>query len=243
MGFVGTTSFGCRPAGSPVHSHRTASINHFPAYERNMKLATAFMPAPCPAFVASGFGVAMGDPQLFPIVDDVEVRFHRGDETALADVYDQHSSLIYSYCRRQLGAEAARDLTQEVFVAAWRARHRFDPEKGSIRAWLMGITKNKIIDLFRKRGRRPQIADGAEVEHSSDEVDSIQVERIADRMILATALDELPDRARSVIELSFYEQLTHPEIAERTGLPLGTVKSDIRRSLIKLRRHLENVND
>jgi RNA polymerase sigma-70 factor (ECF subfamily) len=185
----------------------------------------------------------MVDPQLYSTVDDVEVRFHQGDERALADIYDQHSSLIYSYCRRQLGAEAARDITQEVFVAAWRARHRFDPEKGSIRAWLMGITKNKIIDLFRKRGRRPLIADGAEVEHSSDETDSVHVEQIADRMILAAALEELPDRARSVIELSFYQQLTHPEIAERTGLPLGTVKSDIRRSLIKLRRQLEDGND
>lgn len=208
-----------------------------------MTLATGVLSAPRPAFDISGTDVAMVDRQLFPTIDDVEVRFHRGDEDALTDVYNQHSSLVYSYCRRQLGAEAARDLTQEVFVAAWRARHRFDPEKGSIRAWLMGITKNKIIDLFRKRGRRPQIADGAEVEYSSDEIDSVQVEQIADRMVLATALDELPDRARSVIELSFYEQLTHPEIAQRTGLPLGTVKSDIRRSLIKLRRQLENGND
>lgn len=208
-----------------------------------MTLATGLLSAPRPAFDTSGTGVAMVDRQLYSTMDDVEMRFHRGDEDALADVYDQHSSLVYSYCRRQLGAEAARDLTQEVFVAAWRARHRFDPEKGSIRAWLMGITKNKIIDLFRKRGRRPQIADGAEIEHSSDEIDSVQVEQIADRMVLATALDELPDRARSVVELSFYEQLTHPEIAERTGLPLGTVKSDIRRSLIKMRRQLENGND
>lgn len=207
-----------------------------------MTLVTALLSAPSPAFVAPRSGVAVVDPQLFRTVDDLAVRFHRGDEAALADIYDQHSSLIYSYCRRQLGAEAARDITQEVFVAAWRARHRFDPERGSIRAWLMGITKNKIVDLFRKRGRRPQIADGAEVEQSTDEVDSVQVEQIADRMILAAALDELPDRARSVVELSFYEQLTHPEIAERTGLPLGTVKSDIRRSLIKLRRQLEDGN-
>ncbi len=208
-----------------------------------MTLATSMLEAPSPMLLDTKLGVAMVDPQLYSAVDDVEVRFHRGDERALAEIYDQHSSLIYSYCRRQLGAEAARDITQEVFVAAWRARHRFDPEKGSIRAWLMGITKNKIIDLFRKRGRRPLIADGAEVEQSSDETDSVHVEQIADRMILASALDELPDRARSVIELSFYQQLTHPEIAERTGLPLGTVKSDIRRSLIKLRRQLEDGND
>ena len=185
----------------------------------------------------------MADPWPISAIDAVEVRFHRGDESALAAVYDEHSSLIYTYCLRQVGSEAASDITQEVFVAAWRARRRFDPERGAIQAWLMGITKNKIIDYYRKRGRRPQIVDGVEIEHSAEHVDLVQVEGIADRMLLAAALDELPSRARSVIELSFYHQLTHPEIAERTGLPLGTVKSDIRRSLLKLRRQLEVGNE
>lgn len=175
-------------------------------------------------------------------VDDVESRFRDGDEQALAHVYDQHGSLIYSYCVRRLGPDAARDVTQEVFVSAWRARHRFDPSRGPMRAWLMGITKNKIIDLLRKQGRRPEVAHGADVEQESDAVDGIQTDRMADRMVLAAALAELPDRARSVVELSFYQQMTHPEIAEATGLPLGTVKSDIRRSLLKLRRQLEDGN-
>lgn len=174
------------------------------------------------------------------LVDDLERRFVQGDERALAQVYEDHGSLVYTYCRRQLGPETGRDVTQEVFTSAWRARHRFDPERGSIRAWLMGIAKNRVVDQYRMQSRRPQIADGIEVADREDNgSDRIQVDRIGDRMILASALNELNDRARTVVELSFFHQLTHPEIAAQTGLPLGTVKSDIRRSLQKLKHHLE----
>ncbi len=177
---------------------------------------------------------------LVELVDDLERRFVEGDERALAQVYEDHGSLVYTYCRRQLGPETGRDVTQEVFTSAWRARHRFDPERGSIRAWLMGIAKNRVVDQYRMQSRRPQIADGIEVADREDNgSDRIQVDRIGDRMILASALSELNDRARTVVELSFFHQLTHPEIAAQTGLPLGTVKSDIRRSLQKLKHHLE----
>ncbi len=174
------------------------------------------------------------------LIDDLERRFVEGDEAALAQVYEDHGSLIYSYCRRQLGPETGRDVTQEIFTSAWRARHRFDPDRGSIRAWLMGIAKNRVVDQYRMQSRRPQIADGVEVADRQDNgSDRIQIDRVGDRMILANALNELNDRARTVVELSFFHQLTHPEIAAQTGLPLGTVKSDIRRSLQKLKHHLE----
>lgn len=174
------------------------------------------------------------------LVDDLERRFVSGDEAALAQVYQDHGSLVYTYCRRQLGPETGRDVTQEVFTSAWRARHRFDPDRGSLRAWLMGIAKNRVVDQYRMQSRRPQIADGIEVADRDDGADGVQLERIGDQMILASAMNELSDRARTVVELSFFHQLTHPEIAAQTGLPLGTVKSDIRRSLQKLKHHLED---
>lgn len=173
------------------------------------------------------------------LVDDLERRFVSGDESALAQVYQDHGSLVYTYCRRQLGPETGRDVTQEVFTSAWRARHRFDPQRGSLRAWLMGIAKNRVVDQYRKQSRRPQIADGVEVADRDNGIDAVQVDRVGDRMILASAMNELSERARTVVELSFFHQLTHPEIAAQTGLPLGTVKSDIRRSLQKLKHHLE----
>lgn len=173
-------------------------------------------------------------------MSDLERRFREGGPGVLAEAYETHGSLVYSFCRRRLDAETARDVTQEVFVSAWRSHHRYDPDKGSLRGWLMSITKNRVVDTYRHRSRRPQTVSAFDDEPPTDPAQTeALIGRIADRMVLAQALTELPDRARKSIELSFYDQLTHEEIAARTGTPLGTVKSDIRRSLLKLRRHLE----
>jgi len=173
-------------------------------------------------------------------LSDLEQRFRDGVPGALAEAYEAHGSLVFSFCRRRLDAESARDVTQEVFVSAWRSHHRFDPEKGSLRGWLMSIAKNRVVDLYRRRSRRPQTVSAFDGEPPPDLAQAeVTIGRIADRMVLAEALTELPDRARKAVELSFYDQLTHEEIATRTGVPLGTVKSDIRRSLLKLRRNLE----
>lgn len=157
------------------------------------------------------------------------------DEASLRSAYDAHGPLVYSFCRRTLGDERAKDVTQEVFVSAWRARHRFDPAKGSLAGWLMGITKNRLIDNVRAEKRHSdRRADDADRDIPVDPA----VDRIGDRMLVADALRTLPDRSRRAIELAYIEGLTHQEIAEQTDLPLGTVKSDIRRGLIRLRDHL-----
>jgi len=169
----------------------------------------------------------------------VEQLFLSGSEDGLRLAYDQHGALIFSFCRRAL-PESAADITQEVFLAAWKSRQRFDPTRAPLPAWLIGIAKNKIVDALRKSGRQvPRIDD-----HTGDRVASVggaiaDLDSLGDRMLLAEALSQLSDRARRVVELAFYEDLTHPQIADRTGLPLGTVKSDIRRGLQRLRRYLE----
>lgn len=172
-------------------------------------------------------------------VDNVEREFMSGSEYGLRLVYDQHSALVFSFCRRAL-PESAADITQEVFLAAWKSRERFDPTRAPLPAWLIGIAKNKIIDALRKSGRQvPRLDD-----YTGDRVASLgggiaDLDSLGDRMLLAEGLSQLSDRARRVVELAFYEDLTHPQIADRTGLPLGTVKSDIRRGLGRLRRYLE----
>lgn len=177
------------------------------------------------------------------VVNDVDQAFHHGAEASLQLAYEAHGSLIYTFCRRAI-PDAAADLTQETFLAAWRAHHQFDPERGPLQAWLIGIAKNKVIDAHRKQGRRVAISDtpyGVEVMPAGTQAGNVEatVEQLADRMLLTEALSQLSERARLVVELSFYEDLTHAEIAERTGLPLGTIKSDIRRGLTRLRRFLE----
>lgn len=181
------------------------------------------------------------------VVDDVDQAFRAGDDDGLRRAYEAHGSLVYTFCRRAI-PDAASDLTQETFLAAWRARHQFDPDRGPLQAWLIGIAKNKVIDAHRKQGRRVAIADtprGIDVAISDRSKSPVEaaVDQLGDRMLLTEALMQLSDRGRLVIEHSFFEGLTHAEIAERTGLPLGTVKSDIRRGLNRLRRFLESPDE
>jgi RNA polymerase sigma-70 factor (ECF subfamily) len=164
----------------------------------------------------------------------LDERFPCGDEATLREAYDAHGSLVYNLCRRSLGTEDAADATQEVFLSAWRARHRYDPDRGALAGWLVGIAKNRVIDVLRAKGRRVQTVD-SDVEFGTPE----EVGQLADRLLMAEALDQLGDRARRVVELHFYEDMTHVEISETCDIPLGTVKSDLRRSLERIRRHLE----
>lgn len=180
-------------------------------------------------------------------VDPAQQRFLDGDESALKVAYDQHGALIYTFCKRSVDAESAADLTQEVFLAAWKARDRFDPTRGTLAGWLMGIAKNKVIDLHRHRGRRVKETELRPDRAGHTDDSKIQgdrrIELLADKMLLAEALGTLPARSRQVLELAFYEDLTHPQIAEKCDLPLGTVKSDIRRGLQRLRLYVESVDD
>jgi RNA polymerase sigma-70 factor (ECF subfamily) len=171
--------------------------------------------------------------------DALGVAFARG-EADLRSVYDEHSSLVYAICRKALGPDAAAEVAQDVFLSAWRGRAQFDPARGSLAGWLVGITKRRIVDHVRREQRHAtRRADGAmtAIETSSASTEQ-SVERIAQRMMVADALSVLPDRQRQTVELAYVHGLTHAEIADRTGQPLGTVKSDIRRSLQLLREHM-----
>ena len=172
-------------------------------------------------------------------IDDVDAAFVRGDESALRAAYDAHGSAVYSYCRRSLGENRAGDVTQEVFLSAWRARERFDPAKGSLGAWLMGITKNRLIDNVRSEKRHSERR--SDREPGETPVES-EVEQVGNRMLVVEVLKRLPERQRTIVQLAFFDDLTHQQIAERTGHPLGTVKSDIRRSLARIRDELETAD-
>ncbi len=190
------------------------------------------------AYASAGSGryLTTVDRATAPPDDPVAAAFAGGDEAALRQLYDAHGRLVHSYCRRVVGADQAADVTQEVFLAAWRSRERYDPTQGTITGWLMGIARFKSIDATRARARRPEISDDQTPEASVDETSA---DDLALRMLLTEALQHLPERARQMVELAFFEDLTHTEIAERTNQPLGTVKSDIRRGLERLRRNLE----
>lgn len=171
--------------------------------------------------------------------DHLAELFAAGDELALRQAYDRFGSLVFSLCRRALAAEAdAEDVTQQVFIAAWKDRARFDPARGALGAWIVGIAKFKILDAQRAAGRRRDTAtEGIERVEREPAVD--QLDRMADRLMLIDAMKRLPPERRDVVERAFFSDLTHPEIAAELDLPLGTVKSHIRRALSSLREHLE----
>ncbi len=147
---------------------------------------------------------------------------------------------MFSICRRSLDHEAAKDVAQDVFVSAWRGRDQFDPSRGALAAWLVGITKRRIIDHLRSERRH---ADRRADETAATPTDDHPgVERIADRMLVADGLRQLPSSTREFVELAFIHDLTHQEIADRTGTPLGTVKSNIRRGLLRIKEHMESTH-
>lgn len=170
--------------------------------------------------------------------DLLESAFSSGDTDALETVHRAHADDVYRFVARTVGPDQARDVTQEVFLAAWRSRERFDPAKGSLAGWIMGIARFKAIGQLRRN--KPEYPTD-EIE-SGPGVDDERVERLAQELLVANALDRLPERMRDVVELAFFSDLTHAQIAAKTSVPLGTVKSDIRRGLSRLRRELEGLD-
>ena len=172
---------------------------------------------------------------------ELELAFAAGAEGALEATYRRHGALVYSFARRVVGPEVADEVTQDVFLAAWTSHHSFDGDRGSLAGWLTGIARHKVADALRRHYR----AD-ARVERAGRlalvEPEPSDVDRIAERMLVADSLAELRPDIREMVELAFYSDLTHEQIAEQTGRPLGTVKSQIRRSLAMLRRHLEGMD-
>lgn len=162
-------------------------------------------------------------------------RFTLGDETVVRDIYERWSSLVFTIALRSTGnKEDAADITQLVFIAAWKGREGFDMNAGNLPGWLLGICRRKIADHFgsnvRKETAHSEIDPGTAV----DPVDST-----VDRVVLADELARLGDPQQKIMELAFFNDLTHAQIASLLDLPLGTVKSHIRRSLDRLKNRLE----
>jgi RNA polymerase sigma-70 factor (ECF subfamily) len=164
----------------------------------------------------------------------------RGDRNAFAELYRRTSAKLYGICLRLLGSEPeAQDVLQEVYVLVWQKAGRFDPTKASAITWLAVLTRNKAIDRLRRpRIDREAIDAAADVEDDSPSAFDIIGEQ-DDSARLGRCLEELDERARVAIRSAFLNGDTYPQLAEREGVPLGTMKSWIRRGLARLRGCLE----
>lgn len=179
---------------------------------------------------------APATPTVTSVVDPIAHAFADGDERALEAAYRAHSGIVYGMASRALPRADAEDVLQAVFVAAWRGRATFDPARGELRGWLVGITRYRIADALSTRSRRGEVlvaeADESLAGAMNDQHD--EHDRTTNRLTVIGAVDRLEEPRRALVRLAFFEELTHRQISERTGLPLGTVKSHLRRALLHL---------
>ena len=174
-----------------------------------------------------------------------------GDEVAFAELYDRLSGPLYSLCLRMIGdAAEAEDALQESFVLIWRRAPHYDAARSSVFGWAVHLTRGKVIDRLRARGRRlrllvpePEADEETErppPEQASNEPDASDVTSKNEQAAsVRRVLETLPGEQRQAIEMAFFSDLSHHEIAARLTQPLGTVKARIRRGLLKLRDCLE----
>jgi RNA polymerase sigma-70 factor (ECF subfamily) len=178
----------------------------------------------------------LADEDLMPLVG-------RGDPLAFEVFYDRHAGAAYSLSYRIVGSRgAAEDVTQEALLSIWRSGARYDRARGSVRAWTLGIVRNRAIDLLRKEaGRSPQLASDGEklLERSpAEELTDTEALRRETAREVRGALEELPVDQSRVIRLAYYGGFSHTEIAEMLNEPLGTVKGRMRLGMDKIRATL-----
>jgi RNA polymerase sigma factor (sigma-70 family) len=176
---------------------------------------------------------AVGDEELMRQVA-------RGSAEALGLLHRRFSRLILGLAVRTIDRAAAEDLVQEVFLAVWRNADRFDPERGSVRAWILQIAHFRLLNELRRRSRQPEIAadpDGLVLDGlpAADLGPAEVASRRHRRALIQSAFDELPPPQRQAVSLAFLDDLTHEQVAAELGLPLGTAKTRIRAGLQKLR--------
>ncbi len=158
------------------------------------------------------------------------------DQGAMAALYDRYSSIVYAVALRVLqDTGAAEDVLQDIFMQLWRNPGAFDASRGNMAAWLAVIARHRAIDALRRRRPETDIDDvivSVETDMASDADRSRAMDKVRG------AMETMPSPQRSALEMAYFEGLTHTEIAEKTGEPLGTIKTRIRAGLLSLRKVL-----
>src|SRR5581483_399277 len=203
-----------------------------------------FLPAGCPITLAGGAESTPVNNQSSPEAesqcpDEELIRLiGRNESRALADIYDRYSRLVFSLALKTLCDRAsAEEVVQEVFTKVWSRASEFDPARGTVLGWLVGIAHHQCIDELRRRSVRPMMAEHALVEKmSSNDLDPFaSVAQTVARQDLLQALALIPQEQRLVIEYAFFQGLTQSQIAAHLHLPLGTIKTRLRLGMQKLK--------
>jgi len=170
----------------------------------------------------------------------------RRDEAALAALYDRYGGLVFTLAFRIVGdRDLAEEVMQDAFLRCWHGLDQYDGERGAFPGWLMGITRNRAIDVLRGRQHQARLRenqplpDAGPLEPGTPD----SSEDVVMRQTVGQALAELSEPQREAIELAYYAGLTQAEVADRLGQPLGTIKTRMRDGLRRLRRLLSPVTD
>jgi len=164
-----------------------------------------------------------------------------GSGEAVAELYDRYGGTVYGLALRVLGQpDLAEEVVQDVFAQMWREAGRYDANRSTVAGWIVMLTRTRAIDRLRARKARPDVAGAVDAMKaaplpSSDTTPETKTLIAEDTRLVRGALARLPDQFRSLIELAYYEGLSHSEIAARTGIPLGTVKTRLRSAMGTLR--------
>jgi RNA polymerase sigma-70 factor, ECF subfamily len=163
-------------------------------------------------------------------------RVRSGDQGAMADLFDRYSGVLYSVALRVLKDPGqAEDIMQDIFIQVWRKPDSFASGRGSLGGWLAVVTRNRAIDLLRKRRPSDSVEDvvlASKTNTASEAERNVLMEKV--RIVMA----ELPPDQKTSVELAYFDGMSHTEIAEKTGEPLGTVKTRIRLAMMTLRKAL-----
>jgi RNA polymerase sigma-70 factor (ECF subfamily) len=172
---------------------------------------------------------------------DLLPRIASGDRAALRQLYQATSPKLFAVCLRILSnRDESEDVLQEVYLTIWRKADRFDAGRASTMTWISTIARNRAIDRLRARGplAYAEPVDELEIEDRAPRAEAL-LEAAQDRAALAACLSELDERTQRVIRTAFFEGVTYEALALQMDTPLGTVKSWIRRGLLKLKGCLE----
>jgi RNA polymerase sigma-70 factor (ECF subfamily) len=189
----------------------------------------------------------VGPPDDIRVLADEEMMqlVQRGDPRAFELLYDRHGGAAFSLAYRMSGDRlAAEDIAQEAFLSIWRSRLRYQPERGSVRTWVLGIVHNRAIDSLRRslvHERRRSVVEGIEEREQAPELTEVEAVRREEARQVRSALESLPDEQRRTIELAYFGGFSQSEIAEMLEMPIGTVKGRMRLGLEKMRRELAGV--
>jgi RNA polymerase sigma-70 factor, ECF subfamily len=162
--------------------------------------------------------------------------FREGDPVALRQAFDRYGGIVHRTAQLSLGDyHLAEEIAQQVFVRAWNGRRSFDPDRGSMAAWLLGITRRQVADHYARMAKDRRVVSAA-VHAAQAPPGRPPAEQIVDRVMIGDGISRLPEEQRRALRMAFFDGLTHTQIASVTGLPIGTVKSQIRRGLAGLRK-------